>query len=98
NGRYNNLAPGSYYPDAPHIFLSDAEFLVLWQGPERVFLFVPAEHRGAAAQRLPSRGTYLIAESGGKAFMKISRQHPRLDERTDICAINVVKFRRMKIC
>jgi len=67
NGRYNNLAPGSYYPDAPHIFLSDAEFLVLWQGPERVFLFVPAEHRGAAAQRLPSRGTYLIAESGGKA-------------------------------
>jgi 4-amino-4-deoxy-L-arabinose transferase-like glycosyltransferase len=67
NGRYNNLAPGSYYRDAPHIFLTDAEFLKIWRGPQRVFLFVPAERRGAAAQRLPSRGTYLLAESGGKA-------------------------------
>jgi 4-amino-4-deoxy-L-arabinose transferase-like glycosyltransferase len=67
NGRYNNLAPGSYYPDAPHIFLSDPEFLALWRGPKRVFLFVPPEHRAAAAQRLPESGTYLLAESGGKA-------------------------------
>jgi hypothetical protein len=67
NGRYNNLAPGSYYPDAPHIFLSDPEFLALWRGPKRVFLFVPPEHRAAAAQRLPAAGSYLLAESGGKA-------------------------------
>jgi 4-amino-4-deoxy-L-arabinose transferase-like glycosyltransferase len=67
NGRYNNLAAGSYYPDAPHIFLTDPEFLTLWQGPKRVFLFVPSEHRAAAAQRLPSTGTFLLAESGGKA-------------------------------
>jgi 4-amino-4-deoxy-L-arabinose transferase-like glycosyltransferase len=67
NGRYNNLAPGSYYPDAPHIFLSDQEFLALWRGPKRVFLFVPPEHRAAAAQRLPAAGSYLLAESGGKA-------------------------------
>jgi 4-amino-4-deoxy-L-arabinose transferase-like glycosyltransferase len=67
NGRYNNLAPGSYYADAPHIFLTDAEFLALWQGPNRVFLFVPPEHRAAAAERLPAAGTFLVAESGGKA-------------------------------
>lgn len=67
NGRYNNLAPGSYYADAPHIFLTDAEFLALWQGPKRVFLFVPPQHRAAAAQRLPTAGTFLLAESGGKA-------------------------------
>jgi hypothetical protein len=67
NGRYNNLAPGSYYPDAPHIFLSDPEFLALWRGPMRVLLFVPPEHRAAAAQRLPAAGSYLLAESGGKA-------------------------------
>ena len=67
NGRYNNLAPGSYYPDAPRIFLSDPEFLALWRGPKRVLLFVPPEHRVAAAQRLPAAGTYLLAESGGKA-------------------------------
>jgi 4-amino-4-deoxy-L-arabinose transferase-like glycosyltransferase len=67
NGRYNNLAPGSYYSDAPHIFLTDPEFLALWRGPKRVFLFVPVEHRAAASQRLPANGTYLLAESGGKA-------------------------------
>ncbi len=67
NGRYNNLAPGSYYADAPHIFLTDPEFLALWQGPKRVFLFVPPEHRAAAAERLPAAGTFLLAESGGKA-------------------------------
>jgi 4-amino-4-deoxy-L-arabinose transferase-like glycosyltransferase len=67
NGRYNNLAAGSYYADAPHIFLSDPEFLALWQGPKRVFLFVPSEDRAAAAQRLPAAGAFLLAESGGKA-------------------------------
>ncbi len=67
NGRYNNLAAGSYYADAPHIFLTDPEFLALWQGPKRVLLFVPPEHRAAAAQRLPAAGTFLLAESGGKA-------------------------------
>ncbi|HWW19144.1 MAG TPA: glycosyltransferase family 39 protein [Candidatus Saccharimonadales bacterium] len=67
NGRYNNLAAGSHYPDAPHIFLTDPEFAALWKGPKRVFLFVPSEHRAAAAQRLPAQGTFLVAESGGKA-------------------------------
>src|SRR6266481_1989355 len=67
NGRYNNLAAGSYYPDAPHIFLTDPEFLTLWQGSKRVLLFVPSEHRAAAAEHLPAAGTYLLAESGGKA-------------------------------
>jgi hypothetical protein len=68
NGRRNNLAPGSYYPDAPHIFLTDAEFPALWNGAKRVFLFVPAEQRNEVRKRLPSRGTYLLAESGGKAL------------------------------
>ena len=67
NGRYNNLEAGSYYPDAPHIFLKDEEFLPLWQSPRRVFLFVPSEKRDDATKRLPAAGTYLIAESGGKA-------------------------------
>jgi hypothetical protein len=30
-------------------------------------LFVPSEHRAAAAQRLPADRSYLLAESGGKA-------------------------------
>jgi 4-amino-4-deoxy-L-arabinose transferase-like glycosyltransferase len=73
NGRYNNLAPGSYYRDAPHIFLTDPEFLALWQGPKRVLLFVPPEHRTAAAERLPAARTFLLAESGGKT---VYANHP----------------------
>jgi 4-amino-4-deoxy-L-arabinose transferase-like glycosyltransferase len=73
NGRYNNLEAGSYYPDAPHIFLTDPEFLSLWRGPKRVFLFVPSEQRAAAAQRFPAVGSYLVAESGGKA---VYANHP----------------------
>ncbi len=67
NGRYNNLAAGSYYPDAPHIFLTDADFPPLWQSARRVFLFVPEQQREAAQQHLPVATTYLAAESGGKA-------------------------------
>jgi hypothetical protein len=67
NGRYNNLEAGSYYPDAPHIFLKDEEFLPLWQSPQRVFLFVPSDKRDDLAKHLPVTGSYLLAESGGKA-------------------------------
>jgi len=67
NGRYNNLLPGSNYPDAPQIFYQDAQFLPIWQGAQRVFLFVPSEKRPDALKWLPTTGTFLIAESGGKA-------------------------------
>ena len=67
NGRYNNLLPGSQYPDAPQIFYKDEEFLPIWQSAQRVFLFVPAEKRPEAEKRLPPNATYLIAQSGGKA-------------------------------
>jgi hypothetical protein len=66
NGRYNNLLPGSNYPDAPHIFLTDDEFLPMWKGSQRVFLFVPENKTEDAASRLPSTGTFVIARSGGK--------------------------------
>jgi 4-amino-4-deoxy-L-arabinose transferase-like glycosyltransferase len=46
NGRSSSMIWGSDYPDAPHIFLNDAELLAMWgQGP-RKFLFVPDDaHR-----------------------------------------------------
>jgi hypothetical protein len=68
NGRKNNLEPGSYYPDAPRIFLSDVDFPKLWGGSQRVFLFVPEDQRAEAQKRLPAAGTCLLAESGGKAL------------------------------
>ena len=67
NGRYYGLEFGSYYPDAPRIFLTDNDFPAFWRGPHRVFLFAPESKRHELLLRLPLDSTYLLAESGGKA-------------------------------
>ena len=68
NGRYNGLEFGSYFPDAPQVFLDDRQFAALWRGTDRAFLFVPQEQRQAALDRLPPDGAFLVAESGAKAL------------------------------
>jgi 4-amino-4-deoxy-L-arabinose transferase-like glycosyltransferase len=67
NGRYNGLEWGSYYHDAPKIFLNDRTFPALWDSPARVFLIVPPQQRRAALVRLPKNSTYFVTEIGGKA-------------------------------
>lgn len=67
NGRSQALEFGSNFLDAPRIFLTDNDFPKLWQGPQRVFLFVPQHKREELLARLPLESTYLLAESGGKA-------------------------------
>jgi hypothetical protein len=39
NGRMTGLEFGSYYPDAPQVFIGDDEIAQLWRGSRRVFLF-----------------------------------------------------------
>jgi 4-amino-4-deoxy-L-arabinose transferase-like glycosyltransferase len=68
NGRYNGLAFGSYFADAPRIFLDDEQFGALWRGGGRTFLFVPAEQQAAALARLSGTRKVLVAESGSKAL------------------------------
>ena len=41
NGRASSMWFGSTFPDAPHIFLEDADLVRLWNSNTRVFLFVP---------------------------------------------------------
>jgi 4-amino-4-deoxy-L-arabinose transferase-like glycosyltransferase len=82
NGRYNNLLPGSKYADAPAIFFKDEEFLPVWQGAQRVLLFVPSEKRPEAEKWLPKNGVHLIAESGGKAVYG-NRIGPQVTSRSD---------------
>ncbi len=41
NGRSTSMWFGSTFPDAPHIFLDDADLVRLWNSGTRVFLFVP---------------------------------------------------------
>jgi 4-amino-4-deoxy-L-arabinose transferase-like glycosyltransferase len=90
NGRYNGLEFGSYLPDAPHIFLTDSDFPDLWNGPTRVFLFVPPEQRQQALQRLPLDRVYLVAEKGGKALFvnrPLESDQPTLETQLETGAI-----------
>lgn len=58
---------GSDYPDAPHIFLSDADLLRLWGTGARKFLFVPGDFRNHVRKLLGSRG-YLVQELSDKTL------------------------------
>jgi hypothetical protein len=43
NGRSSSMVWGSYYPDAPHVFLSDDDFLRLWGTVPRHYLIVTSD-------------------------------------------------------
>jgi hypothetical protein len=64
NGRSSSMWFGSTFPDAPHIFLDDADLVRLWNSDTRVFLFVPQQERPKVEALLPSPKVF--AESSGK--------------------------------
>ncbi len=64
DGRTTSMWFGSTFPDAPKIFLSDADLLKAWDSPTRVFLFVPRYERAQVDSLLPTR--YVVCESSGK--------------------------------
>ncbi len=68
NGRVNGPWFGSLFPDAPHIFLTDAEFTHLWSGPHRIFLLTyhPTERTHDLS---PSGPVIDLADSGGKTLL-----------------------------
>jgi hypothetical protein len=45
HGRSSTMLWGSMWPDAPHIFLDDAELASIWGTGERKFLFAKGERR-----------------------------------------------------
>jgi 4-amino-4-deoxy-L-arabinose transferase-like glycosyltransferase len=65
DGRTTSMWFGSTYPDAPHIFLDDADLVRLWNSPTRVFLFVPDYQQKRVSEVLgPNKLVY--ASSSGK--------------------------------
>jgi len=64
NGRTTSMWFGSTYPDAPKIYLDDADLLQLWKDGTRLFLFVPAYEKSRVDALLPEK--YVIAERSGK--------------------------------
>src|SRR5262249_24211209 len=68
NGRSANLEYGSYFNDAPQIFLDDEKLAEMWSGPDRTFLFTDSSKLEELTRAV--RGpAYVLAESGGKLVM-----------------------------
>jgi len=68
NGRVNGPWFGSFWPDAPRIFLSNADLARLWTGPHRVFLLT--YHAQQRVRELAPLGPVVdLADSGGKTVL-----------------------------
>ena len=63
-GRTTSMWFGSTFPDAPKIYMSDADLQRYWTGQERVFLFVPPHLKPRVDGLLPSK--FVVAEVSGK--------------------------------
>jgi 4-amino-4-deoxy-L-arabinose transferase-like glycosyltransferase len=67
NGRTTSMWFGSQFPDAPAIFLGDADLARLWNEHDRLFLFVPPDQKAWAEKAIP-QPRYIIARSSGKVI------------------------------
>ncbi len=67
NGRSANLWFGSFYPDAPRIFLEDKDLVRLWYSHGRVFLFTEIEQQPRLEKLVGA--ARVLARSGGKAVL-----------------------------
>ena len=67
NGDTTSMWWGSRYPDAPKIFLHDAELKAAWDSGARLFLFVPQHERANVEKLIPGR-KYVVSEQSGKVI------------------------------
>jgi 4-amino-4-deoxy-L-arabinose transferase-like glycosyltransferase len=63
-GRTTSMWFGSTFPDAPKIYLTDADLERDWSGTQRIFLFVPSHLKGKVDSLLPNHA--VVAEVSGK--------------------------------
>jgi hypothetical protein len=66
NGRMTGLEFGSHYPDAPPLFIGDADIAKWWSGSRRIFLFTEGEKRAGLEKLFPPGSVKVVAASGGK--------------------------------
>ncbi|MBV9267342.1 MAG: hypothetical protein JO061_14315, partial [Acidobacteriaceae bacterium] len=83
NGRVNNLEYGSYAPDAPHVFISNDDFVRIWSKPERAFVVTYDAGRKNLEDLVGRSHLVTIAESGGKQLLTNSELSVRDDLRKD---------------
>jgi 4-amino-4-deoxy-L-arabinose transferase-like glycosyltransferase len=64
NGLRNGLWYGSLFPDAPRIFLNDAQFAQLWAGPARIYFITgKLSKKDSLAPLAP---VYVLTKAGGR--------------------------------
>ncbi len=66
NGRWNNLEYGSYAPGAPNVFISDAEFKLLWLKPARYYLVTKPTATPRLELLVGHDNLHVVATGGGK--------------------------------
>jgi 4-amino-4-deoxy-L-arabinose transferase-like glycosyltransferase len=71
NGRINGLWFGSLFPDAPSIFLDDAQLSERWTGPKRMYFVTGDEKQKDHLDKIGP--AYVLAKAGGK-FVYTNRQ------------------------
>jgi len=67
-GRSTSMLFGSTFPDAPPIFLTNADLVATWGHGPRKLLFVPLERRDVVDQLLGNR-QIILKETSGKALI-----------------------------
>jgi 4-amino-4-deoxy-L-arabinose transferase-like glycosyltransferase len=68
NGRSANLQYGSYFKDAPKIFLNDEDLARMWAGENRIYLFTDSLQAAKVTESLTAP-VHQFAESGGKLIL-----------------------------
>jgi hypothetical protein len=72
NGRSSDLEYGSYYPDAPNLFIDGAGLKRLWGEPKRVFLLTFVTKQARLRAIIP-QARYVLATYGDKLLIS---NHP----------------------
>ena len=68
NGHINGPWYGSFWPDAPDLFETDATLHTLWSSPHRIFLLTA--HPISRTQNLtPAGPVHTLASAGGKSIL-----------------------------
>jgi 4-amino-4-deoxy-L-arabinose transferase-like glycosyltransferase len=69
NGRFFNLEYGAYAPDAPDVFVDDAQFKNLWLKPERSYIVAKENVVPQLESLVGAENLNLVKESGGKVVL-----------------------------
>jgi 4-amino-4-deoxy-L-arabinose transferase-like glycosyltransferase len=66
DGRANNLEYGSYAPDAPHVFIGDADFIARWRSPNRWYVASEDDKVDHLRRLVGTEALHPIVTAGGK--------------------------------